>query len=353
MIQSVNIADGFYNSPIARSPSENRPAMRRDVNPIRRKLAAIIAADVAGYSRLMSLDESGTVKALAEIRTIFDQLIQEFGGRIANTAGDSVLAEFTSALDAAECCISVQLKIEERAAGLPEGIALRFRIGIHLGDVVVQGNDLLGDGVNIAARLEAIAEPGGICISGHVLDQIDGKVDFPIRPLGLQILKNIAKPVDAYAIQLRRSSATPDTKLPSSPRFQQEVRYCRSADGVRLAYSVVGSGPPLLKTANWINHLELDWELPLYRHLFSGLAKQYTLIRYDARGNGLFRLGPERIVGGCLGERPGNGRKCSRPRTLSDFWLLSRVCHLNCICRSPPQPSFSTGFVGWFRTRQI
>src|SRR3954469_5415339 len=152
----------------------------------------------------MSLDESGTVKALSEIRTIFDQLIREFDGRIANTAGDSVLAEFTSALDAAECCIAVQLKLEERAAGLPEGIALRFRMGIHLGDVVVQGNDLLGDGVNIAARLEAIAEPGGICISGHVLDQIDGKVDFPIRPLGLQVLKNIAKPVDAYAIQLRR-----------------------------------------------------------------------------------------------------------------------------------------------------
>lgn len=246
-----------------------------------------MAADVAGYSRLMSLDESGTVRALSEARAVFDQFIAEYGGRIANTAGDSVLAEFASVLDAVECCIAVQRQIEERAAELPEDLALRFRIGLHLGDVVVQGADLLGDGVNIAARLEGIAEPGGICVSGHVYDQIEGKIDWPIRPLGLQSLKNIARPVDAYAIELRKRPSSPDASLPTSPRFQQQVRYCRSCDGVRLAYSVVGSGPPLLKTANWVNHLELDWELPLFRHLFVGLARQYTLIRYDARGNGL------------------------------------------------------------------
>lgn len=261
--------------------------MARDRNEIRRRLAAIVAADVAGYSRLMSLDESGTVRALSEARAIFDRLITEYGGRIANTAGDSVLAEFPSALDAAECCIAVQQKLEEGAARLPEDLALRFRMGLHLGDVVVQGNDLLGDGVNIAARLEAIAEPGGICVSGHVYDQIDGKIDWSIRPLGLQTLKNIARPVDAYEIQVRKQPSSPEASLPSSPKFQQQIKYCRSADGVRLAYSVVGSGPPLLKTANWVNHLELDWELPLFRHLFVGLAKQHTLVRYDARGNGL------------------------------------------------------------------
>ena len=255
--------------------------------PIRRKLAAIIAADVAGYSRLMSHDETGTVRSLSEVRSIFDQLIAEHGGRIANTAGDSILAEFGSALDATECSIAVQGRIEEQAEGLPEDLALRFRIGIHLGDVVIQGNDLLGDGVNIAARLEGIAEPGGICVSGHVFDQIDGKVDLPIRHIGLQTLKNIAKPIETYAIQLRKRPSSENAKVPSSPKFQQQIMYCRSTDGVRLAYSIVGSGPPLLKTANWINHLELDWELPLYRHLFVALAKHYTLIRYDARGNGL------------------------------------------------------------------
>src|SRR4051794_29396174 len=143
-------------------------------NPVRRKLAAIVAADVAGYSRLMSLNESETVQALSACRQIFDSLIAKHGGRIANTAGDSVLAEFASALDAAECCVSAQLMLNEAAAGKPKEVALQFRIGIHLGDVVVQGSDLLGDGVNIAARLESIAEPGGICISGAVFDQIDG-----------------------------------------------------------------------------------------------------------------------------------------------------------------------------------
>jgi|tagenome__1003787_1003787.scaffolds.fasta_scaffold20948123_2 class 3 adenylate cyclase/pimeloyl-ACP methyl ester carboxylesterase len=261
--------------------------MARTANSIPRKLAAIVAADVAGYSRLMSLDESGTLLALSQARNVFDQLISEYDGRIANTAGDSVLAEFHSALDAVECCIAVQNKIEGTAAELPEDLALRFRIGIHLGDVMVQGDDLLGDGVNTAARLEAIAEPGGICISGHVFDQVEGKLQPPIRPLGLQNLKNIARPIDVYSIQLRKQRATGDASLPGSPKFQQQIRYCRSPDGVRLAYSAIGSGPPLVKTANWINHLELDWELPLYRHLFVGLAKQYTLVRYDARGNGL------------------------------------------------------------------
>ena len=141
--------------------------MATNRNEIRRRLAAIVAADVAGYSRLMSLDESGTIRALSGARAIFDQFIAEYGGRIANTAGDSVIAEFSSALDAAECCIAVQLKLEEAATTLPEDLALRFRIGIHLGDVVVQGTDLLGDGVNVAARLEAMSEPGGICLSGR------------------------------------------------------------------------------------------------------------------------------------------------------------------------------------------
>jgi class 3 adenylate cyclase/pimeloyl-ACP methyl ester carboxylesterase len=254
---------------------------------IRRKLAAIIAADVAGYSRLISLDETRTVQTLSAYRAIFDALIAEHGGRIANTAGDSVLAEFASALDAVECCISIQLRLGRETAGLSEDSALRFRIGVHLGDVVIQGDDLLGDGVNVAARLEGIAEPGGICISGVVFDQIEGKLSQAIQPLGLQSLKNIRRPIEAYAISVRSRPTTPETKSLASSKFQQEVRYCRSADGVRLAYSVVGNGPPLIKSANWINHLELDWELPIYRSFLLGLAKHHTLVRYDARGNGL------------------------------------------------------------------
>src|SRR5829696_5750973 len=125
---------------------------------VERRLAAIFAADVAGYSRLMSRDEAGTLRALAAAREIMDGLIRDHGGRIANTAGDSVLAEFPSAVDAVQCAVAVQEKLAEADAGVSEERRLQFRIGVHVGDVVVRGGDLLGDGVNVAARLEGLAE---------------------------------------------------------------------------------------------------------------------------------------------------------------------------------------------------
>jgi adenylate cyclase len=200
---------------------------------IQRKLAAILAADVAGYSRLMSTDESGTMRTLSAYRRLMDDLITQHGGRVANTAGDSVLAEFPSIFDAVECSVSVQLKLGEAAAGLSENAALRFRIGIHLGDVMVRANDLLGDGVNIAARLEGMAEPGGVCISGVVFDQIDGKIDLSFRSLGIQSLRNISKPIEAYAIELNREDRLPPIE-DAGATCQQEIKYCRSRDGVPI-----------------------------------------------------------------------------------------------------------------------
>ena len=135
---------------------------------VERRLAAIFAADVAGYSRLMSQDEAGTLRALAAARAVMDGLIAEYGGRIANTAGDSVLAEFPSAVDAVQCAVAVQERLAGSNAGAGEDSRLRFRIGVHLGDVAVRGGDLLGEGVNIAARLEGLAQPGGVCLSEAV-----------------------------------------------------------------------------------------------------------------------------------------------------------------------------------------
>jgi adenylate cyclase len=129
---------------------------------LERKLAAIFAADVAGYSRLMSQDEAGTLRALTTHREVMDRLISEYGGRIANTAGDSVLAEFPSAVDAVQCAVEVQKALADLKTGDDAQRAVRFRIGVHVGDVMVRGGDLFGDGVNIAARLEALAEPGGV-----------------------------------------------------------------------------------------------------------------------------------------------------------------------------------------------
>ncbi|HEV2604702.1 MAG TPA: adenylate/guanylate cyclase domain-containing protein [Microvirga sp.] len=162
-------------------------------------MAAIFAADVAGYSRLMGQDEVGTLWALATHREALDRLIGEYGGRIANTAGDSVLAAFPSAVDAVQCAVRAQ----ETLAGLNSRIdpdrALRFRVGIHVGDVLVRGADLLGDSVNIAARLEGMAEPGGLCISGDAHRQARKALNVQLRDLGLQQVKNIEEPVHAFA----------------------------------------------------------------------------------------------------------------------------------------------------------
>jgi class 3 adenylate cyclase len=160
-----------------------------------RRLSAIVAADVAGYSRLMGLDEVGTARILREHRTVTDALVAKHGGRIVKTTGDGVLLEFTSVVDAVECAVALQAVMAERNQGVPEDRRMLFRIGINLGDILIEGDDILGDGVNIAARLEGIAEPGGICISSSAYEQARCKVPVEFTDLGEQTLKNIARPI--------------------------------------------------------------------------------------------------------------------------------------------------------------
>ena len=167
---------------------------------IQRRLAAILAADVAGYSRLMNTDEEGTFKTLNLYRGVMTNLIEEHQGRIVGTAGDSVLAEFGSAVQAVRSAVAVQRALDRRNADLEEPRRMRFRIGINVGDVMVQGSDLLGEGVNIAARLEQIGKPGSIFVSGTVWEQIEGKLSFPCSYLGDQTVKNIARPVRTYCV---------------------------------------------------------------------------------------------------------------------------------------------------------
>jgi class 3 adenylate cyclase/pimeloyl-ACP methyl ester carboxylesterase len=255
--------------------------------PVERHLAAILAADVAEYSRLMGADEEGTLAQLkGHRRALWDPAIEEHRGRIANTAGDSILAEFGSVSRAVACAIAIQRGMVERNMEVSPEKRIEFRIGINLGDVITDGADIFGEGVNLAARLEGIADRGGICISRHVLDQVEGKFDLTFRELGRQNLKNIAKPVEVYAIELD-GVASPGSRILAAADLKQEIRYCTAADGVRLAYTTVGNGPPLLRSAHWLGHLEYDWELPIARRFLLGLAKDHTLIRYDARGNGL------------------------------------------------------------------
>ena len=179
-----------------------------DDQVVERKLAVIFAADVAEYSRLMGLDEVGTLRTLQAYPAILDRQIAAHHGRIFNTAGDSVMVDFASPVDAAECAVAVQEAINKENANRPAGEQMRFRIGVHLGDVIVEGENLFGDGVNIAARLEALAEPGGICLSGAVRDQIGTRLPVAFAPLGEQRVKNIAEPVRAFKV-VRASEGRP------------------------------------------------------------------------------------------------------------------------------------------------
>src|ERR1700741_5161779 len=166
-----------------------------------RRLAAILAADVAGYSRLMGVDEEGTHERLsAHFRELVDPKIKEHRGRTVKNTGDGLLAEFASVVDAVRCAAEVQRGMIDREPEVPDEQRIRFRIGINLGDVIVEEHDIFGDGVNVAARLEALAEPGGICVSRVVRDQVRDKLDIGFEDLGEQQVKNIARPVRVYRV---------------------------------------------------------------------------------------------------------------------------------------------------------
>ncbi len=167
---------------------------------VERRLATILMADVFGYSRMMGEDEERTVRIFRGHRAVFDELLKAHRGRIFNTAGDAILAEFPSAVEAVRCATEIQAALRTRNEQLPEDQRMWFRIGINLGDVIIQGGDLLGDGVNIAARIQTIAEPGGVCISGSVYDQIQNKLTLQIKQLGEKSFKNIALPIRTFSI---------------------------------------------------------------------------------------------------------------------------------------------------------
>ena len=183
-----------------RAQLDNPPNPPGEPHSRKRKLAAILHADVAGFSRLMGEDEAGTHRVLSELRRAVDPLIATHGGRIVGTAGDSLLADFSSVVDALSCAVEMQRASRAVNDPFPPARRLELRIGVNLGDVIVDSDDIFGDGVNIAARLEALAQPGTVCISQTVYDQVRNKLDLDYRPLGSHRVKNIAEPVRAYAV---------------------------------------------------------------------------------------------------------------------------------------------------------
>jgi len=205
--------------------------------PVKRKLAAILAADAVGYSKLMSADEEKTLKILSAHRAVIDGIIEFHEGRIVGTAGDSVLAEFASPVEAVRCAVEVQDALKTRNDSLPPEDRMLFRVGVNLGDVIAKDDDILGDGVNIAARLESIAEPGGICVSSSVYDQIAGKLDLGFIDIGTQNLKNIQRPIQVYRIERGRRRSEKSGAL-AEPR--RGARAAWLAAGATLC--VVGAG---------------------------------------------------------------------------------------------------------------
>jgi adenylate cyclase len=174
-----------------------------------RKLAAILSTDVKGYSRLMGEDEVATIHTITAYRALIATLIQQHRGRVVDSPGDNLLAEFPSVVEAVQCAVAIQRELRVRNAALPLHRRMEFRIGINLGDVITEGERIYGDGVNIAARLEGLAEAGGLCISGTVYDQIKTRLALGYEDLGAQAVKNIAEPVRAYRVQLTPEAAVP------------------------------------------------------------------------------------------------------------------------------------------------
>jgi adenylate cyclase len=212
---------------------------------MKRKIAAIFAADIAGYSRLVAEDEEETLRRLASYRQVTDDFIARGGGRIFNTAGDAVLAEFPSAVEAVRCAIDIQESLRTRNMAYPPSRQMAFRIGITIGDVVERDGDLLGDGVNIAARLEGLAEVGGICISRAVHEQVANKLSVQFADIGAQEVKNIPTPVHAYMVAMRRedgSYGTPQVKKPAKPQAAAQPNWMWPVAVTVVSLAAIGVG---------------------------------------------------------------------------------------------------------------
>ncbi|SHM05880.1 adenylate/guanylate cyclase domain-containing protein [Roseibium suaedae] len=203
----------------------------------RRRLAAVMCADVAHYSRLMETDEDGTLGRLKAYREVMSGLTERHNGRIVNTWGDAVIIEFASVIEAVQCAVDIQTDLSLRNADLPQATRMEFRIGINLGDIMVEGNDIYGDGVNVAARLQEIAPVGGILLSQSVFDQVRNKLALGFESLGPQKVHNVSEPVDAYAIRLGGKNE-PWVPLGTNPRLEAEAPVPPPVMGQRLESGV-------------------------------------------------------------------------------------------------------------------
>lgn len=257
-----------------------------------RRLSAIMVSDMAGFSRLIEADEDGTLsRQKRHRRELIDPAIARYRGHIIKSTGDGLLVAFASALDAVRCAMDIQAEIAPQETRVAPDRRIQYRIGINLGDVVFDGDDVFGDGVNVAARLEGLAEPGGVCILDIVHQVVADRMSEPFRDLGAQRVKNLSRPVRVW-------QWTPGDQL--EPDVLQDlpaphVQFVRSADGAHIAWSATGTGPAVLRAPHWMNHLEYELKSPFLGPFLQSLASQTRLVRFDQRGNGLSDWEAERL----------------------------------------------------------
>jgi class 3 adenylate cyclase/pimeloyl-ACP methyl ester carboxylesterase len=250
-----------------------------------RRLAAVLVADMAGYSRLMERDEEGVLnRQKKHRRELIDPEITAHKGRIVKTTGDGMLAEFGSVQDAVLCAMNIQTAMVEREIISSTDTRITYRFGINLGDVVFDDDDVFGDGVNVASRLQGLSEPGGVCVSDMVHQAISERFREPFRNMGSQRVKNISRPIRVWQWT---PGAKAEEKELSEEALRQRVRFASAPDGVQIAWASIGEGKPVLKGPNWLNHIEYEWRSPVWGPVFAELARHCQLVRFDQRGNGL------------------------------------------------------------------
>ena len=224
----------------------------------KRKLSGILSTDAVGYSRLMQEDEASTIRNLEESKKLMSELIEQFNGRVVDAPGDNLLAEFASIVDATECAVKIQRKLKSRNVDLPDNRRMEFRIGINLGDVIEKADRIYGDGVNIAARVESMAEPGGICISGAAYDQVEYKLELEYKNLGEYKVKNIAKPVRVYGIRIEAEAPVPQVsrkfQLPDKPSIAV-LPFANMSDDPKQEYFSDGMAEDLMTDLSKISGL--------------------------------------------------------------------------------------------------
>lgn len=252
-----------------------------------RRLGVIWVADMVGFSRLMEADEVSTLlRRKLHLETLIEPLVEKFQGRVLKTTGDGVLAEFTSIITAVKCAQNIQRSVFKMEADVQNDRRILYRIGINLGDVVFDQNDVFGDGVNIAARLEGLAEPGGVCVSDAVKQLLDEENSRGFWDLGRQQVKNIKRPIRVWHWTTGSQKDKSDAVIPTD----QRVRFCRSKDGTTLSWAGIGKGTPVLRAPHWLNHIEYEWTNPIYAPFLSRFAEISHFVRFDQRGNGLSDL---------------------------------------------------------------